>query len=285
MALDARKEVGAREVAIVVMPLLTLLASAGLLFRSLPALESSRRDDLMKAVKPPHSLDDVNLLRQVLTDYSDGNAVVVAALISNIYILMLSFAIPGATTLSFVAGAVFGAYRATALIAFSITAGASLCYLVSLCFGRALATWIWPVKVRTFRKEVAKRRGNLLHYMLFLRLTPFVPNTFVNVVSPVVDIPFHVFALATCVGTLPQNFITAQMGLKLATVASFAELYDWRVIAFGVVAGAVILVPTFLGAEAGKSLKDMDVAKDDDDDDDDDEVEVVVGGKRGNKYE
>jgi|AntAceMinimDraft_1070359.scaffolds.fasta_scaffold16437_4 hypothetical protein len=161
----------------------------------------------MKAVKPPHSLDDVNLLRQVLTDYSDGNAVVVAALISNIYILMLSFAIPGrghpafplalvpslapftapqlppapappgalalpaspaavtpllkvdcmmcasralitgATTLSFVAGAVFGAYRATALIAFSITAGASLCYLVSLCFGRALATWIWPVKV------------------------------------------------------------------------------------------------------------------------------------------
>lgn len=67
----------------------------------------------MKAVKPPHSLEDMNLLRQVLTEYAEGNSVIVAALISNIYILMLSFAIPGATTLSFVAGAIFGAYRAT----------------------------------------------------------------------------------------------------------------------------------------------------------------------------
>ena len=112
-------------------------------------------------------------------------------------------------------------------------------------------------EVRAFRKEVAKRRNNLLNYMLFLRITPFVPNTFVNVVSPVVEIPIHIFAFATCFGTLPQNFITAQMGLKLATVSSFAELYDSRMIEFGVVAGAVILVPTFLGAEAGKSLKEM----------------------------
>lgn len=211
----------------------------------------------MKAVKPPHSLEDVNLLRQVLTEYAEGNGAVVAALIANTYVLMLSFAIPGATTLSFVAGAIFGAYRATALIALSITAGASLCYLVSLCFGRALAYWLWPVKVRSFRHEVAKRRGNLLNYMLFLRITPFVPNTFVNVVSPVVDIPIHIFAFATCFGTLPQNFITAQMGLKLATVSSLAELYDVRTMAFGVVAGAVILVPTFLGGQAGKSLKNL----------------------------
>lgn len=101
----------------------------------------------MQAAKPPHSLEDVNLLRQALAEYAQGNAVVVAALIANVYILMLSFTIPGATTLSFVAGAIFGAYRATLLIAFSITAGASVAYLVSLCFGRALANWLWPVKV------------------------------------------------------------------------------------------------------------------------------------------
>lgn len=235
--------------------------------------QASRQDDLMKAVKPPHSLEDMNLLRQVLTEYAEGNSVVVAALIANTYVLMLSFAVPGATTLSFIAGAIFGAYRATALVAFSITAGASLCYLVSMFFGRALATWIWPVKVRAFRKEVAKRRNNLLNYMLFLRITPFVPNTFVNVVSPVVDIPIHIFAFATCVGTLPQNFITAQMGLKLATVASFSELYDSRMLAFGLVAGAVILIPTFLGAEAGKSLKEMGACSEEEEEED--------AGKRG----
>jgi hypothetical protein len=49
----------------------------------------------MRAVKPPHSLEDMNLLRTVLTQYAEGNAAVVAALIANVYILMLSFAIPG----------------------------------------------------------------------------------------------------------------------------------------------------------------------------------------------
>jgi len=58
MALDARKEVGAREVAIVVMPLLTLLASAGLLFRSLPALEV--------LVGPSHRVHHVDSLHPLL---------------------------------------------------------------------------------------------------------------------------------------------------------------------------------------------------------------------------
>jgi len=52
--------------------------------------------------------------------------------------------------------------------------------------------------VLAFRAEVVKRRSNLFNYILFLRITPFVPNTFVNIVSPVVDIPFHLFAIGTC---------------------------------------------------------------------------------------
>lgn len=55
----------------------------------------------------------------------------------------------------------------------------------------------------TLQSEVAARRGALLRYMLFLRLTPLLPNTFINVASPIVGVPLHVFALGACGGCMP----------------------------------------------------------------------------------
>ncbi len=43
--------------------------------------------------------------------------------------------------------------------------------------------------------EVAHQRGALLNYMLFLRMTPLLPNVFINVASPIVGVPLHIFAL------------------------------------------------------------------------------------------
>eukprot|EP00983_Pelagomonas_calceolata_P132896 1161914-Pelagomonas_calceolata.AAC.4 len=43
--------------------------------------------------------------------------------------------------------------------------------------------------------EVAHRRKALLNYMLFLRMTPLLPNVFINVASPIVGVPLHTFAI------------------------------------------------------------------------------------------
>ena len=72
-----------------------------------------------------------------------------------------------------------------------------------------------------------------------------------NVLSPVVGVPYGVFALATCVGTLPQNFITASMGTRLASATSAADLADWRSAAFGVLAGVVAVAPALMSGEGG----------------------------------
>ena len=224
--------------------------------------ETRRPDEGRQA---PHSLEDMNLLRQVLTEYAEGNPWWSR---THVHVCTMLSA-DRATTLSFMPGPLALKPRAHRVLHHR---GRASCYLVSMFFGRP-RHGSGPSRF-AFRKEVAKRRNNLLNYMLFLRITPLVPNTFVNVVSPVVDIPIHIFAFATCVGTLPQHFITAQMGLTLATVASFSELYDSRMLAFGLVAGAVILVPTFLGAEAGKSLKEMGACSEE-------EEEEEEAGKRG----
>lgn len=59
--------------------------------------------------------------------------------------------------------------------------------------------------------QIAKQREKLLNYMIFLRITPTLPNIFLNLASPIVDIPFHVFLLATLIGLVPSSYIMVRV--------------------------------------------------------------------------
>jgi hypothetical protein len=50
--------------------------------------------------------------------------------------------------------------------------------------------------------QMAAYRDSLLYFMIFLRITPLVPNSFVNMASPVVGIPFHIFFFGTLLVSL-----------------------------------------------------------------------------------
>lgn len=47
--------------------------------------------------------------------------------------------------------------------------------------------------------------------MLFLRLTPTLPNTFINFASPIVDVPYHIFFLGTVIGIIPAAYVTVRV--------------------------------------------------------------------------
>lgn len=51
--------------------------------------------------------------------------------------------------------------------------------------------------------------------MLFLRITPTLPNLFINLASPIVDVPFHIFFLATLIGLIPASYITVRVSKLL----------------------------------------------------------------------
>lgn len=59
--------------------------------------------------------------------------------------------------------------------------------------------------------QVTKRREKLLNYMLFLRVTPTLPNTFINLASPIVDVPYHIFFFATLIGLIPAAYVTVRV--------------------------------------------------------------------------
>lgn len=61
--------------------------------------------------------------------------------------------------------------------------------------------------------------------MMFLRLTPLIPNWFVNLGSPLVGMPYIYFIVATFfgnysvnLGLMPNNFILTKTGLTLQEI-------------------------------------------------------------------
>ena len=99
--------------------------------------------------------------------------------------------------------------------------GATNCYLLSSLVATKLVHKYLPDRAAQFSKQVLvlspkspfkppheyfllwqvqRQKDSLLYYIIFLRVTPFLPNWFINVVSPVIDVPLTPFFLGTFLG-------------------------------------------------------------------------------------
>lgn len=197
-------------------------------------------------LKVPRSIEEIQFLKDHLANYTkDYTAQVILGYCAT-YIFMQTFMIPGTIFMSLLAGALFGVARGLILVLFNATAGASSCYFLSKLIGRPIAVYLWPEKFGFFRAEVAKRRENLLNYMLFLRITPTLPNTFINVASPIVDVPYYIFFIATFFGLIPAAYVTVRAGLALGELRSLGDLYDFKTIATLFFIGMISIIPTLV---------------------------------------
>lgn len=197
-------------------------------------------------LKLPRTLEELQILRDHLEIYTSDYTVQVLVGYCTVYIFMQTFMIPGTIFMSLLAGALFGVLHGVALVVFAATAGACSCYFLSNLIGRPLVFSLWPDKLSFFQAQVAKRRQKLFNYMLFLRVTPTLPNTFINLASPIVDVPFPVFLLGTLVGLIPAAFVTVKAGIALGELKSLGDLYDVQSIATLFLIGIVSVTPTLI---------------------------------------
>ncbi|KAJ4701146.1 SNARE associated Golgi protein family [Melia azedarach] len=197
-------------------------------------------------LKLPRTISDLRLLKDNLATYAKDYPAQFILGYCSTYIFMQTFMIPGTIFMSLLAGALFGVVRGLFLVVFNATIGASSCFFLSKLIGRPLVSWLWPDKLRFFQAEIAKRREKLLNYMLFLRITPTLPNLFINLASPIVDIPFHIFFSATLIGLIPASFITVRAGLALGDLKSVKDLYDFKTLSVLFLIGSIIIFPTLL---------------------------------------
>lgn len=215
------------------------LIVVGFLYRTMPHLPPADA----AAVRLPRSMDQLRALVDVAIRYKAEHMTYVSALFSAVYIFLQMFAIPGAVFLSILAGPLFGLLPGIFIISTVATTGTTICYLLSHTFGRRLVRAKFPDLLASMQARVDAHRTSLLYYMFFLRVTPILPNWFINIASPVVAVPLRVFVPATFVGLMPGNYLHLSTGLALNNAATDKPLMTPGSLAFLFLVGVVALLP------------------------------------------
>lgn len=165
-------------------------------------------------------------------------------------------AIPGPVFLSIIAGPLFGVFRGLLMISLVRPAhqcasiGSTVCYMLSQTLLKGFVLQYKRNLVFRFSELVRSYKNHIYLFMVFLRVTPMVPNPIVNLASPLVGIPVHVFFLGTFVGLMPFNYIHVNTGLALNNISKFGASPTQLLLLAGL--SGLLLLPTLL--TRGKKL-------------------------------
>ncbi|VDM73784.1 unnamed protein product [Strongylus vulgaris] len=211
------------------------------IYSSFPELEEEHR----KRFKYPRNLEDAKDLGRVLSHYKEQHLLTVFFGVLVVYIALQSFAVPGSIFLTILSGYLFNFPIALLLVCFCSATGASICYLLSYMFGRDLVMRNFPEKLKKWQDDIARHRENLLSYIIFLRVTPFLPNWFINIASPVLNVPIVHFYLGTFLGVAPPSFLYIQAGSTLEQMVHTNVAWNLNSVLLLTFFAILSLVPVF----------------------------------------
>ncbi|KAG8524288.1 Transmembrane protein 41B, partial [Galemys pyrenaicus] len=106
--------------------------------------------------------------------------------------------------------------------------GASFCYMLSYLVGRPVVYKYLTEKAVKWSQQVERHREHLINYIIFLRITPFLPNWFINITSPVINVPLKVFFIGTFLGVAPPSFVAIKAGTTLYQLTTAGEAVSWN---------------------------------------------------------
>ncbi|RZF33995.1 hypothetical protein LSTR_LSTR006911 [Laodelphax striatellus] len=226
------------------------LVSLCYIYMNFPALEENEK----QYVKLPYDIEAAKNLGRVLDKYKDRYYFTVLTAIFVVYIFLQTFAIPGSISLSVLCGFLFPFPIALCLICFCSATGASFCYLISNFVGRKVVYRFFPDQAAKYSDVVTRHRDNIFNYILFLRMTPFLPNWFINIASPVINVPLTPFWIGTFIGVAPPSFVAIQAGQTLQLLTSDTGTWSWKsMIILGVFA-VLSLVPVLFKGRLRKKF-------------------------------
>ncbi|KAK4025781.1 transmembrane protein 41B [Daphnia magna] len=205
--------------AILVIIFVFSILSLTCVYSCFPEVEESEK----QYIKLPRDIEDAKHLGAVLSHFKDKYYLEVLGGVFITYIFLQTFAIPGSIFLSILSGYLFPFYLALILVCFCSATGASLCYLLSYLVGTKLVNKFAKERAQSWAQKVNQHRNNLLNYIIFLRITPFLPNWFINIASPVIGVPLSPFFFGTFLGVAPPSFVAIQAGTTLNQLTSSSD--------------------------------------------------------------
>jgi uncharacterized membrane protein YdjX (TVP38/TMEM64 family) len=162
-----------------------------------------------------------------LLEYYETHQFTTALLYLLTYIVAASLSVPGALSLTFAAGAIFGPWLGTVLASIGSTLGATGAfltarYLVGDSIQKRYAERLQVIN-RGFREEGA-------FYLISLRLFAVIPYFVINLVMGLTPVPTRTFLWATQLGMLPVIFLYTYTGTELSEMESVRDLFSLRLI-------------------------------------------------------
>ncbi|KAK3747620.1 hypothetical protein QZH41_013668, partial [Actinostola sp. cb2023] len=133
--------------------------------------------------------------------------------------------------------------------------GASFCYLLSHLVGTKLVKHYIPERVEKWRAQVSHHQDDILSYIIFLRITPFLPNWFINITSPVIGVPLFPFFLGTFLGVAPPSFGFISAGIELYVLTTTGDIMSFKSIMIVIVSAILSLLPVFFRRQLKKKLE------------------------------
>lgn len=178
--------------------------------------------------------------------YQAANYWFVLAAFEVTYVGLKMLAIPVAFSLCLLSGALFPFPVCTLLTGVGEAVGSSLCYLLSKAFLGPVIERFFADKLQVLQQRADENRQFMLTFNFFLRLTPFLPNWFINLACPLVGVPLRPFFWGSLIGTQLSLTFLAVSGATLKTAGEQGfdlDAIKGNMIIMGLLMGVLQCVP------------------------------------------
>jgi len=237
-----------------VLKIACLFAVGSFVLWSVFQLSPQFTEDERPHLKVPKNFDDARALGKVLHSYKDTHYYQVLLCYFTTYIFLVTFSVPGSTSLSVLAGFLYPSWLAIFFVCLSSGVGAVMCYQLADAAGRVFVDKYLTDRVEAWRKQIEKNKDDLMSYILFLRITPFLPNWFINMASPVLNIPVTTFFWATFIGVAPMQFIAVSSGKEINKLVTFGDALSYNSVFLCVGAAVMSIVPVLIKKKYGSKF-------------------------------
>lgn len=172
------------------------------------------------------SFDTLRDNRETLLAYRDQNFGRMILVFAAIYVLIVSFSLPGAAVATVTGGFLFGLWAGTTVSVLSATLGASVIFLAARWGLGASLTRRLDASEGTMRHLRDGLKNNEISVLFLLRLVPAVPFFVANLLPALVGVKFHNFLWTTALGIIPGSAVFASIGVGLGEVFDRGESPD-----------------------------------------------------------
>ncbi len=178
--------------------------------------------------------------RTILKNYVNRNFIKTILIYGLIYVVSISFALPGAAILSMAGGFLFGTLYGVAIINVSATLGAAVSFLAARYLLGDILQARFSEKLKGFNREV---KENGASYFLTVRLIPVFPFFLVNIFAGITKISLWKFVITTSLGIIPGSFVFAYAGDNLSKVNNASDVFSREILFALFLLGGLSIIP------------------------------------------